>query len=157
MLAWLLNSECELPNYKCELWVSELLGPLVSRWSTQPSCGLLMLSEPRCKWLLSCLGRNIFVWGDCFFKTGGILTACQILCTSVVQDAAVRFSLSFEEYFVFVCIYVNVLLYNHHSHWCSAFYLPREFGHFQANASLALEKQHLPISITSRPTQTALW
>ena len=37
----------------------QLLGPLVGRWSNWSSCEFLRLGEPRCEWLLSCLGREL--------------------------------------------------------------------------------------------------
>ena len=42
-----------------KLCVGVSIGPLVSGRPNQPSCGLLRLGEPRCEWLLNCLGRKL--------------------------------------------------------------------------------------------------
>ena len=67
---WLTGGELQFSNsvWECpyrvikdmrELWVSESLGALLGCWLNQPSCGLLGLAEPKCEWLLSCLGREL--------------------------------------------------------------------------------------------------
>ena len=39
--------------------MSSEFGPLVDRLSNRPLCGFLALGEPRCEWLLNCLGREL--------------------------------------------------------------------------------------------------
>ena len=75
--------ECSYRAVKdmCELWVSELIWPLVGRWLNQSSCGLLRLGEPRCEWLLSCLGWELSTALE-LGLIGSVLG--QLLCSNMV-------------------------------------------------------------------------